>query len=244
MANLTKNFNDAISLDVELSEKIKNIKIKDKFWIAKHYDIKNEKPVQFLLKRMFELTGIVIGLALISPILILIAIAVKLDSPGPILYKQKRIGYLGKTFYMYKFRSMYKDADKKLKDLLKHNETNECMFKMKDDPRITKVGKFLRKYSLDEFPQLINCLRGEMSLVGFRPPTQNELEGYKSWHYVRFSSMPGLTGPWQVSGRSNIKEFDEVIKLEYRYSKNWKFIKDVAILFKTIPVVLFGKDAA
>ena len=118
------------------------------------------------------------------------------------------------------------------------------MFKMFDDPRMTKVGKFLRKYSIDEFPQLFNVIKGEMSLIGFRPPLPSEVLNYKEWHYVRFEIMPGLTGPWQVNGRSNIKNFDEVIKLEYEYAKNWSLLKDFQILLKTIPVVLFGKDAA
>ena len=139
---------------------------------------------------------------------------------------------------------MYKDSEKKAEELQKYNQTNALMFKMFDDPRITKVGKFIRKYSIDELPQLFNVLKGEMSLVGFRPPLPSEVSKYKDLYYVRFAMMPGLTGPWQVSGRSKIKEFEDVVNLEYEYAKDWSLFKDLHILMKTIPVVLFGKDTA
>jgi len=214
------------------------------FQVSLSLDTMKDKPIQSFIKRFIEINGTLIGLLLISPILIAIAVAIKLTSKGPILFKQKRIGQHGKEFYIYKFRSMFIDAEERLEELKKYNETNELMFKMQDDPRITALGKFLRKYSLDEFPQLINVLKGEMSLVGFRPPLPSEVENYKKWHYVRFAMMPGLTGPWQISGRSSIKKFDQVINLEYEYTKNWSLLKDVEILLKTVPVVLFGKDAA
>lgn len=217
---------------------------KNPYLVSVNLDESGNKPIQWLLKRLIEITGTIIGLIIISPILLGIAIAIKIDSEGPILFKQKRIGKHGKEFYIYKFRSMYLNAEERFEELKKYNQTNELMFKMFDDPRITKVGKFLRKYSLDEFPQLINVLKGEMSLVGFRPPLPSEVEKYQKWHYVRFAMMPGLTGPWQVSGRSRIKKFDDVINLEYEYSKNWSLLKDIKILFKTVPVVLYGKDAA
>jgi len=214
------------------------------FQVCLSLDTMKDKPIQSFIKRFIEINGTLLGLILISPILIAIAVAIKLTSKGPILFKQKRIGQHGKEFYIYKFRSMYIDAEERLEELKKYNETNELMFKMQDDPRITGLGKFLRKYSLDEFPQLINVLKGEMSLVGFRPPLPSEVENYKKWHYVRFAMMPGLTGPWQISGRSSIKKFDQVINLEYEYTKNWSLLKDIEILLKTVPVVLFGKDAA
>jgi len=204
----------------------------------------NKKPVQVFIKRVVELFGTILGLIIISPILVTIALAIKLETNGPVLYKQKRIGQHGKEFYMYKFRSMCLGADEKIDELKKYNQTNESMFKMFDDPRVTKVGKFLRKHSLDEFPQLLNVLKGEMSLVGFRPPLPCEVKQYKPVHYVRFTMMPGLTGPWQVNGRSSIKNFDKVIKLEYEYAKNWSLYNDLQILLKTIPVVIFGKNAA
>lgn len=207
-------------------------------------DISSEKPLQWALKRFIDIAGTLIGLAIIAPLLIMIAILIKLDSPGPILFKQKRMGQNGKLFHIYKFRTMYEDAEDRLKDLMRYNETNELMFKMFNDPRVTRVGKFLRKYSLDELAQLINVLKGEMSLVGFRPPIPREVENYKTWHHLRFKGMPGLTGPWQVNGRSNVKSFDKVVELEINYNFNWDLMKDVNILFKTVPVVLFGKDAA
>ena len=203
-----------------------------------------KKPIQWFIKRSFELTGTLLGLIALFPIFIAISIAIKIDSKGPVFFKQKRVGKLGKSFYIYKFRSMHIYAEERLKELKKFNQTNELMFKMFDDPRVTRVGKFLRKYSLDELPQLFNVLSGEMSLIGFRPPLPSEVEQYSEWHYVRFATMPGLTGPWQVSGRSKIKKFDEVINLEYEYTKNWSLIKDIIILLKTVPVVLFGRDAA
>jgi len=207
-------------------------------------DIYSEKYIQFCIKRLIDVLGTVIGGLFISPLLLLIAVLIKIDSPGPIFFKQKRIGRNGKEFYIYKFRTMHQDAEQRLQELLKYNETNDLMFKMKDDPRITRVGKFLRKYSLDEFGQLINVLKGEMSLVGFRPPIPREVENYKRWHHLRFKCMPGLTGPWQVNGRSSIQNFDRVVELEIGYSFNWSLLKDFEILFKTVPVVLFGKDAA
>jgi len=218
--------------------------INNPFYISINLDNSKEKPFQILIKRLIELTGTIIGLILIFPVSVIIALAIKIESKGPVFFKQKRIGKHGKEFYMYKFRSMYIDAEERLKELQKYNQTNELMFKMFDDPRVTKVGKFLRKYSLDELPQLINVLKGEMSLVGFRPPLPSEVEKYQRWHYVRFATMPGLTGPWQVSGRSSIKKFDEVINIEYQYSKNWSILKDIEILFRTLPVVFLGKDAA
>jgi len=217
---------------------------KNPFRICKYLDTANKKPVQYFIKRFIEINGTLLGLFMISPLFIAIATAIKLTSKGSIFFKQKRIGKQGKEFFMYKFRSMETDAEEKLKELKKHNQTNELMFKMFDDPRITEVGKFLRKYSLDELPQLFNVLKGEMSLIGFRPPLPSEVAKYQKHHFIRFATMPGLTGPWQVSGRSNIKNFDEVIKLEYEYVKNWSLFNDIKILFKTIPVVLLGKDSA
>jgi len=214
------------------------------FLIAIHLYQFNKKPVQFFIKRFIDLTGSILGLIIIFPLLIAIAEVIKLDSKGAVLYKQKRKGKYGKEFYIYKFRSMYEDSERRIEELKKYNQTNELMFKMFDDPRITRVGKFLRKYSLDELPQLFNILKGEMSLVGFRPPLPSEVEKYEKHHYLRFAMLPGLTGPWQVNGRSDIKNFDEVINLEYEYLKNWSLFKDFQILFKTIPVVLSGKNSA
>ena len=247
--SIIQNFNNStISSEInrfsENNYQQNDIFRKNPFQISINLDYLNKKPVQYFIKRFIEINGTFLGLFIISPLLIAIAASIKLCSRGPVFFKQKRIGKHGKEFFMYKFRSMEINAEERLKELEKYNQTNELMFKMFDDPRITKVGKFLRKYSLDELPQLFNVLKGEMSLVGFRPPLPSEVAEYKSRHYIRFATMPGLTGPWQVSGRSNIKNFDEVINLEYEYTKNWSLFQDVKMLFKTIPVVLLGKDAA
>lgn len=202
----------------------------------------NNKPFQWSIKRIIDLTISFWGLLLLSPLWLLIIILIKLDSNGPVLYSQKRIGFNKKLFNMYKFRSMKENSEKELKNLSSQNETNSIMFKLNNDPRATKIGKFLRKYSIDEFPQLINVLKGEMSLVGPRPPLPKEVEKYDEWHFVRFLTLPGLTGNWQVNGRSKIKNFNEVVDLDFQYIKNWSLLKDFIILLKTIPIVLLGKE--
>ena len=172
-----------------------------------------------------------------------IGLAIKLDSSGPILFKQARVGQNNRLFTLYKFRSMVVDAEKRQSALLGNSEMTGPMFKMEDDPRMTKVGRFLRKTSLDEIPQLITILRGEMSLVGTRPPTPNEVKQYENWHRRRISAKPGLTGLWQISGRSKISDFVEVVKLDLQYIDNWRFLHDLVILWKTIWVVLARKGA-
>ncbi|EKE03271.1 MAG: Glycosyl transferase CpsE [uncultured bacterium] len=214
------------------------------FWIARNYNLSSRRPFQWAAKRAIDFIGSTLGVILISPILALIALAIKLDSKGPILFKQERIGLYGKKFYMYKFRSMRQGAEEEFEQIRTLNETNDVMFKMVDDPRITKIGKILRKYSLDELPQLLNVIRGEMSLVGPRPPLEREIEKYDKWHYLKFATMPGLTGLWQVSGRAGILDFNDVIKFDYRYVNNWNLKLDFYLLLKTIPVVLLAKGAA
>lgn len=208
------------------------------------FDIYRNKPLQWQIKRFLDFILALIALFLLSPLMLLTAIAIKLDSKGPVFFKQKRIGFLGKEFYMYKFRSMKIDAEKNLQALLSKNETNNKMFKMFNDPRVTSVGKFIRKFSIDELPQLFNVLKGEMSLVGFRPPLPKEVEKYHRRHFIRFSTMPGITGIWQVSGRSKIKDFEKVIDLEKKYMLGWNFVDDIIIMFRTIPVVLLADGAA
>lgn len=201
-----------------------------------------ERPNQWAIKRLFDILASGLGLLLIAIPLLMVALAIRIESPGPLFFKQKRIGRYGRTFEMLKFRSMYQDAEARLQELVAQNDSNPGMFKMKNDPRVTKVGRFIRKYSIDELPQLINVLKGDMSLVGPRPPIIRELEAYAPWHYVRFSTLPGLTGAWQVSGRSTITNFDDVVKLDFNYIKSWNLVQDMRILMKTVPVVLFGKD--
>lgn len=198
---------------------------------------------QMLLKRAIDILGSLAGMILLILITIIVGPIIKLESPGPIFFSQKRVGRNGRIFNMYKFRSMYADAEEQKKKLMEHNEMNGLMFKMENDPRITKTGKFLRKTSLDEFPQFFNVLRGDMSLVGTRPPTLDEFENYRSYHKRRLSITPGLTGLWQVSGRSKVTDFEEVVKLDISYIDNWSIGMDLKILIKTVAVVLRGKGA-
>ncbi len=194
------------------------------------------------MKRILDYVLTIPGLIIISPLLLTVAIAIKLDSKGPIIYKQKRVGLDGKIFNMYKFRSMVQDADDTLhKAQIKayadgRLDENEGV-KLKDDPRITRVGKFIRSTSIDELPQLINILRGEMSLVGPRPVPIYEAERYTLWHSERLRVLPGLTGLWQVSGRSYVS-FDEQLRLDIRYIRHQSLALDIKILFYTLPVVL------
>ena len=166
-----------------------------------------------------------------------------MTSLGPVFFKQVRVGRNGKRFIIYKYRTMSMDAEQRKKELLDKNELAGAVFKMKDDPRITSVGKFMRKFSFDELPQFINVFRGEMSLVGTRPPTPDEVCLYQKWHHRRISIRPGLTGLWQVSGRNRISNFDEIVKLDLDYIDSWSIWLDVKIIFKTI-FVLFQRDEA
>lgn len=204
--------------------------------------VKN-KPVQKRVKRIIDFTLSSAAIIALAPFLLLVVVAIKLDSKGPALFKQERVGLNEKVFYMYKFRSMVNDAEEKFEQVKSLNQTNMVMFKAKKDPRITKIGKFIRKYSIDELPQLINVLRGDMSLVGPRPPLPRELVHYKNWHYAKFLGKPGLTGLWQVSGRATIKEFDKVIALDYEYIRNWNILMDLSIILKTVSVVLSAEGA-
>lgn len=231
-------------LEAEKKQKLKTPSNKQKFWISRNFNIELRKPVQWRLKRAMDFALSVTGLLLASPILIAIAVAIKSESEGPILFKQKRVGKYGKEFHMYKFRSMLNNAEENLEKLIHKNETNNIMFKMKKDPRITNVGKLIRKFSLDELPQLINVLKGDMSLIGPRPPLPCEVEKYETWHYLKFSTYPGITGLWQVSGRSSIKDFNVVIKLDFKYTETWNLYQDLCIFLKTFPVVIFAKGAS
>lgn len=196
-----------------------------------------------ILKRTLDIIGGIVGLIITGILFIFVGIAIKLDSPGPIIFAQERIGKNGRHFKMYKFRSMYQDAEARKKDLLSKNEMNGLMFKMEDDPRITKVGKFIRKTSIDEFPQFWNVLKGDMSLVGTRPPTVGEFKQYNSYHKRRLAMKPGITGMWQVSGRSDITDFEEVVRLDCQYIDNWSMKLDIKILLETIAQVFRHKGA-
>lgn len=182
------------------------------------------------------------GLALLSPLFLGFAALVKLTSPGPVFFNQERVGLDGKTFPMFKFRSMIKDADKLFPQLEPLSEVEGYIFKMKDDPRITPLGKFMRRYSIDELPQLLNVFLGHMSLVGPRPPLPREVAKYSSWHMKRLRVRPGITGPWQVSGRS-LLPFEDMVRLDIYYIENWTLWLDFKILLRTVPVVLLGSGA-
>ena len=198
---------------------------------------------RLFIKRFIDILGGIVGLILTGIITLFLAPAIKLDSPGPVFFSQVRIGKNGRRFKIYKFRSMYIDAEERKKELEAQNEMKGLMFKMENDPRVTKVGAFIRKTSLDEFPQFLNVLKGDMSLVGTRPPTEAEFKQYNEHYRRRLSMTPGLTGLWQISGRSDIEDFDEVVKLDLKYIDNWSLTEDFKILCKTVGVVLFGKGA-
>lgn len=198
---------------------------------------------QMIAKRIMDIIGSIIGIIILIPTTLIIAPFICLESPGPLFFSQKRVGKNGRIFNMYKFRSMYIDAEERKKELLNQNEMNGFMFKLKDDPRITRTGKFIRKTSLDELPQFLNILKGDMSLVGTRPPTIDEFEQYQSYHKKRLSTTPGLTGLWQVSGRNDVNNFEDVVRLDVEYIDNWSLGLDIKILFKTITVVFKGKGA-
>ncbi|WP_026497657.1 sugar transferase [Butyrivibrio sp. WCD2001] len=188
-----------------------------------------------LMKRLFDIIFALIGIILTSPIMIITALAIKLDSKGPAIFKQVRVGKNGRHFKIWKFRSMYADAEERKAELMELNEVQDgMMFKIKDDPRITRVGKFIRKTSIDELPQFFNVLFGSMSFVGTRPPTLDEVEKYTADQWRRISIKPGITGRWQTSGRSNITDFDQVVNLDVDYIDNWNLMMDLKIIFKTV----------
>lgn len=191
-----------------------------------------------IAKRMLDIVGGIVGLIITGIFMVMIGPAIMIESPGPIFFSQTRIGKNGRRFKIYKFRSMYIDAEERKKELMEKNKMSGLMFKMDDDPRITKVGKFIRKTSIDEFPQFLNVLKGDMSLVGTRPPTEDEFKQYKARYKKRLSMKPGITGLWQVSGRSSITDFEDVVKLDVQYIENWSFGLDLKILIQTVLVVL------
>ncbi|MGF9714800.1 MULTISPECIES: sugar transferase [Paenibacillus] len=205
--------------------------------------ITRDLALYLFVKRVMDVVLSSIGLILLLPLFILISIWIKLDDwKGPVFFKQVRIGKNGKKFVMYKFRSMVNNAEEMLTDLLSQNEVSGAMFKMKDDPRVTWVGKFIRKTSIDELPQLWNVLKGEMSLVGPRPPLPREVEEYTTYDKQRLLVTPGCTGLWQVSGRSNIG-FKEMVELDLKYIRERSILFDIKIILKTI-FVLFGSKHA
>jgi len=198
---------------------------------------------KLLIKASLDFAGALLLIFGLAPLLLTLAVIVKFSSEGPILYRQRRIGLHGREFLLYKFRSMYIDAEERQEELRHLNEMSGPVFKIAKDPRVTTIGRFIRKTSLDELPQLFNVLKGEMSLVGPRPPIPNEVDQYKRWQHRRLSMKPGITCIWQVNGRNKIG-FEEWMKLDLQYIDNWSLGLDFKILFKTIPVVLLGYGAS
>jgi exopolysaccharide biosynthesis polyprenyl glycosylphosphotransferase len=199
---------------------------------------------QLFLKRCLDIAGAMVGLGITVLLCPFIAVALRLDSPGPLFFGQQRVGENGRLFRCWKFRSMYPDAEERKQELMHLNEMQGAIFKIKDDPRITRVGAFLRKTSLDELPQFWNVLRGEMSLVGTRPPTPEEVAEYELWQRKRICIKPGITGLWQVTGRNRISDFDEVVRLDIEYIDKWTLWLDIKILLKTVWVVFTGRGAS
>ncbi|MED4046618.1 sugar transferase [Priestia aryabhattai] len=203
----------------------------------------NDSNTYLFLKRTIDIGGALIGLIVLSVVFLVVAILIKIEDPkGPVFFSQSRVGRKEETFKMYKFRSMVTDAELKLQELLQYNETTGAMFKMKNDPRVTKIGRFIRRTSIDELPQLFNVLKGDMSLVGPRPPLSREVEEYTSYDKQRLLVKPGCTGLWQISGRSNIG-FNEMVELDLKYIENRNLKLDFVLIIKTI-VSLFSSKGA
>lgn len=196
-----------------------------------------------ITKRLFDIVFSIMAIIFLSPVFLTVALIIKLDSKGPVFFHQKRIGLMGKPFYMHKFRSMVFDAEQRFKEVEEKNEISGYMFKIKNDPRVTRVGKIIRKTSIDELPQLFNVIKGDMSIVGPRPPIGREVQKYDAWHNLRLSVKPGITGLWQVSGRNNIG-FEDMCRLDLKYIRERNLIYDLKIIFKTLPVLLGDSGAS
>lgn len=217
-------------------EVTKTCRIKHSLW-------KMRFQISRVMKRTIDLVIALTALIVLSPVLVIVSILIKRDSKGGILFRQERVGLYGKTFKMWKFRSMVSDAEDRREALEANNEmASGVLFKIKDDPRITRVGRFIRKTSIDELPQLFNVLKGEMSLVGPRPPLPNEVRDYQRSDCRRLEALPGITCVWQVSGRSNIS-FDQQVELDINYIRNQSLLLDLALMLKTIPAVLLARGA-
>lgn len=211
--------------------------------IAHAHAYSRHVSVNSKLKRVVDVVGALVGLAITTVLFIPLAIVVQLDNPGPVLYSQIRCGVQGRTFRIWKFRSMVQNADGLKHGLQDQNQASGHIFKMKDDPRITRVGKLLRKTSLDEFPQFWNVLMGEMSLVGTRPPSLDEVAKYDRNHWQRLTVKPGITGEWQANGRSSVIDFEDIVKMDLDYQEKWSVLYDLQLIFKTVWVVFNKKGA-
>jgi exopolysaccharide biosynthesis polyprenyl glycosylphosphotransferase len=218
------------------------------FRVGKHvflrlHPARTQMP-ELLIKRILDVAAASLMLCLLAPLILVIAIAIRLDSQGPVFFRQQRIGLGGRRFVMWKFRSMVADSERRRADLGSFSQyPDRRLFKMVNDPRITRVGRWLRRSSMDELPQLFNVLRGDMSLVGPRPPVPHEVVAYKPHHFERLSVVPGMTGPWQVGGRNLITDFEKVVQMEREYIRSWSLKVDARILLRTVRVVVTGEGA-
>jgi len=210
--------------------------------VVTFYSVSNNQG-QLLAKRVLDILGGLVGMIFASIAFVIIGPIIYLQSPGKVLFSQNRVGKNGRIFKCFKFRSMYMDAEERKKELLIENEMNGAMFKIKNDPRITKIGKFIRATSIDELPQFFNVLMGDMSLVGTRPPTEDEVEQYDDYHWRRLSIKPGITGLWQVSGRNEISDFEDIVKLDTEYIDSWSIWMDIKLIFKTMKIVFIRAGA-
>ena len=201
------------------------------------------RGLEYRIKRWIDILGAAIGIVVLSPLLLTVAIAIKFTSPGPVFFRQERMGLDRHVFQVWKFRTMTVDAPHLQAQLEAQNESNGVMFKLKRDPRITPLGQFLRRTSIDELPQLLNVLMGQMSLVGPRPLPLRDVQRFDSWHHIRHQVLPGITGLWQISGRSDIDDFNDVVRLDLYYIDNWSLNLDLEILVETVRIVLFGRGA-
>jgi exopolysaccharide biosynthesis polyprenyl glycosylphosphotransferase len=208
-----------------------------------HYHSTPDHSSQLAMKRLFDIVSSATAIWLLIPLFVVVMVLIKVTSRGPVFFKQERCGVNGRKFHMLKFRSMVVDAEALKEKLARQNEQTGPVFKMTNDPRGTRVGRFIRKYSIDELPQLINVLRGDMSIVGPRPPLPAEVEKYKAWQRRRLSVRPGLTCIWQVSGRNQIT-FEKWMYLDLQYIDNWSLASDFNLIFRTVPVVLTGRGAS
>lgn len=195
-----------------------------------------------IIKRLFDIIASLCGIIFLSPIFLITAVAIRLESKGNVIFTQDRMGFKGRLFKMYKFRSMVVNAEQLIKELETKNEVRGNMFKIRNDPRVTRVGRIIRKNSIDELPQLFNVLKGDMGIVGPRPPIMREVVKYDAWHNLRLSVKPGLTGLWQISGRNNVG-FDEMVRLDLKYIRERGLKYDLKIILKTVPVLLGDSKA-
>ena len=233
---LTVNLNVNV-YDVDLKHRSKELRPMGEYYVITFQQSVVDLKMR-VVKRITDIVGAIVGLIITGIVTIFLAPVLLLESPGSLFFSQTRVGLNGRRFKIYKFRSMYMDAEERKKELMKHNEMSGLMFKMENDPRITKVGAFIRKTSIDELPQFWNVLKGDMSLIGTRPPTVDEFEQYETQYKRRLSIKPGITGLWQATGRSDIKDFENVLALDLEYIDNWSISMDIKILAMTIFKVL------